>query len=336
MMHFVGPDNHHGYENRLTTEICPAHFSWVPPKTYDELEDEKTVAMGKVLFGVSSVETIADAQPLARSQQMDYDEDVARRASQHMFDWRRYEYWDLYTDEAIDVPLTPQIPLGQLDPHGRSAYFHYSLDKFEVADEIYRRELRGYDAMASYIGCKPGGLRQALEDAGIADDAIIIFTSDYGDMIGERGLWFKKNLFEPAVHVPLIVYRPKRRGLVRISALVSLVEILPALVEIVMGSIDVMFTDHGGSSLLPLFGMRKMLVSDACPMQFYDLSIGAYETNNLADDPARRQVAAAFVNTVHQHWDLGRLRGKVIKSQRKRQFVYRAIQKGKLFLGTLP
>ena len=378
-MHFVGPDQHHGYEDRLTTEIYPADFSWVPPKVYDELEDEEVVAKGKVPFGVSSVQTIADAQPLARSQQMDYDDEVARRAMQHIFDWRRYgdgrplfmtvsftqphdpyvisrEYWDLYTDEEIDEPLTPKIPLEEMDPHSRSLYFHYSLNKFDVTDKIYRRARRGYYGMISYIDRKLGELRQTLADAGMAENTIILFTSGHGDMIGERGLWFKKNVFDPAVRVPLIVHRPMKPGLERISAPVSLVDILPTLVEVATGSTDAIFTEHEGSSLLPLFekddperaimvehidggtkaprvmirrGTRKLVVSEAYPTQFYDLATDPCEMKNLAKDQARKDEIESMMKMIHQQWDLGALRVEVMKSQRIRQFVYRAMQKGK-------
>ncbi|KAH8900628.1 alkaline phosphatase-like protein [Thozetella sp. PMI_491] len=375
----TGPDQHHGYEDRLTTEIYPADFSWVPPKTYDELEDDEIVAKGKVPFGVSSVETIADAQPLARSQQMDYDEEVARRATQHIFDWRRYgdgrplfmtvsftqphdpyvisrEYWDLYTNEEIDEPLTPKIPLDQVDAHSRPLHYHYSVDKFEVTDEIYRRARRGYYGMISYVDRKVGELRQALQDAGIADNTIILFTSDHGDMIGERGLWFKKNLFDPAIRVPLIVYQPHKKGGARISAPVSLVDILPTLVEIATGSTEAIFTDHEGTSLLSLLeadsveravfvehidggtkaprvmvrkGMRKIIVSEAYPTQFYDLSIDPNEIVNLAEDPDRQKEVSEMTEIVYKRWNLGELREKVIKSVRTRQFLYRAMQKGK-------
>jgi choline-sulfatase len=379
-MHFVGPDQHHGYEDRLTTEIYPADFSWVPPKTYDELEDEETVAKGQVPFGVSSVETIADAGPLARSQQIDYDDEVARRATQHIYDWRRYgdgrplfmtvsftqphdpyvitrEYWDLYTDDGIDEPRTRKMALEEMDPHSRSLYFHYSLDKFDVTDEIYRRARRGYYGMISYVDRKLGELRQTLEDAGIADDTVIVFTSDHGDMIGERGLWFKKNLFDPAIRVPLIFCRPGARGLARIAAPVSLIDLLPTLVEIATGSTEAIVTEHEGGSLLSLLerdqpdriamaehidggtkaprvmlrqGKRKIVVSKAYPLQFHDLAIDPSETNNLAGDTTRQDEVAALMARVRETWDLARLREDVMRSQRVRQFVNRAMQKGKM------
>ena len=210
--------------------------------------------------------------------------------------------------------------------------------------------------MISYVDRKLGELRQSLEDAGIADNTIILFTSDHGDMIGERGLWFKKNLFDPAVRVPLIMYQPKQQGLARISAPVSLVDILPTLVEIATGSTDPIFSEYEGSSLLPLRekdepereimvehidggtkaprvmirkGGRKIVVSEAYPTQFYDLSMDPCEMKNLAHDPAYRREVTLLMEKVHQRWDLGRLRDEVIKSQRKRNFIYHAMQKGK-------
>ncbi|CAG9981805.1 unnamed protein product [Clonostachys byssicola] len=380
-MHFVGPDQHHGYEDRLTTEIYPSDFGWVPPQTYDDMDAAGKGGNGKVPFGVSSVETIADAQALARSQQFDYDEEVARRAIQHIFDWRRYstdgrplfmtvsftqphdpyvitkEFWNLYTNEEIDEPLTAKIPLDQMDPHSRQLYFHYSLDKFDVTDEIYRRARRGYYGMISYVDSKLGEIRQALEEAGIAHNTVILFTSDHGDMIGERGLWFKKNVFEPSVRVPLIMYRPQAKSdLSRVSAPVSLVDVLPTLVELATGSTDAIFTECEGRSLMPLLikdeperevmvehldgatpaprvmirqGMLKIVVSEAFPTQLYDLTIDPTETNDLAGDPSRRAEVERLEAVVRQRWDLKRLRRDVINSQRRHQFIYRAMQQGK-------
>ncbi|WFU11775.1 choline-sulfatase (plasmid) [Rhizobium sp. CB3090] len=378
-MHFVGPDQHHGYEDRLTTEIYPADFSWVPPKTYDELKAEELNAKGSVPFGVSSVETIADAGPLARSQQIDYDDEVARRATQHIYDWRRYgdgrpmfmtvsftqphdpyvitrDYWDLYTDEAIDLPRTPKIPLEEMDPHSRSLYFHYSLDKFEVTNEIYRQARRGYYGMISYVDRKLGELRQTLEDAGIADNTVVIFTSDHGDMIGERGLWFKKNLFDPAIRVPLVLYDPRAQGLKRVMAPVSLIDIMPTMVELATGSLEPIITAHEGDSLLPLLsqdeperivfaehldggtsaprvmlrrGAHKLVVSEAYPPQFYDLANDPGETLNLAGEPSWQTAMAALEEQARETWDLARLKQDVMQSQRIRQFVNRAMLKGK-------
>ena len=359
-------------------EIYPADFSWVPPRTYDELEVEETAGKGAVALGVSSVDTVADAGPLARSQQIDYDEEVARRATQHIYDWRRYgdgrplfmtvsftqphdpyvitrDYWNLYTDEEIDPPLTPAIPLDQMDPHSRSLYYHYSLDRFEVTDEVYRRARHGYYGMISYIDAKLGELRKTLEAAGIADDTIIVFTSDHGDMVGERGLWFKKNLFDPAIRVPLIIHRPGRRGLPRVTAPVSLVDLLPTLNELagreagtvgpteglslvpLLGEDDpgrLTFAEHlDGATVAPRVMLRKgrykIVHSEAYPTQLFDLEADPRELDDLAGDPGFADVLADMMDRVLATWDLGALRDSVMASQRARRFIDGASRNGR-------
>ncbi len=379
-MHFVGPDQHHGYEDRLTTEIYPSDFSWVPP-TYDQMADpERPREGGPVANGVSSVETIADAGPVARCLQIDYDDEVARRAVQHIFDRRRYgdgrplfmtvsftqphdpyvtsrEFWDMYSDEEIDEPRVGKIPFDRLDPHSRGLIFHYNLDKFEVTDEIYRKARRGYYAMISYVDRKLGELRKALEDAGIADSTVIIFTSDHGDMVGERGLWFKKNLFDPALTVPLIIYRPDGRGLPEVSAPVSLIDVLPTLVDLATGSLDSIVTEYEGSSLLKLMqldeperitfaehldgatlgprvmlrkGRHKILCSEVYPVQLYDMADDPGETRNLVDDATKAKILEEMQALVKQFWNLPKLRADVVESQRIRQFLLRSLRKGKV------
>ncbi len=86
-MHFVGPDQLHGFEDRLTTEIYPSGFEWTPDKTFDDLIENPDKGDGKPHLGVSSVETVADAGPVARSLQLDYDDEVGHRARQHIWEW---------------------------------------------------------------------------------------------------------------------------------------------------------------------------------------------------------------------------------------------------------
>ncbi|TFE36885.1 choline-sulfatase [Paraburkholderia dipogonis] len=378
-MHFVGPDQHHGFEDRLTTEIYPADFSWTP-LTYDEVDDPEEPTTHVKTQGVSSVETVADASAVARSLQIDYDDEVARRAVQQIYDWRRYgdgrplfmtvsftqphdpyvstpEFWDLYKDEDIDAPRVAKIPLEQMDPHSRGLFFHYGLDKFNVTEDVYRRARHGYYAMISYIDKRVGEIRAALEATGMAKDTILMFTSDHGDMVGERGLWFKKNLFNPALSVPLLYFDPRKQGLNRVKAPVSLVDVLPTLVDIATGSEDAIVTPFEGSSLLPLMcedepervvlaehldggtkaprvmvrkGDYKLVYSKAYPPQLYNLADDPGERLNLAENPDYRAVFEELKRILSKTWDLGHLRDEVVASQRTRQFLLRALQKGKV------
>ena len=380
-MHFVGPDQQHGFEDRLTTEIYPADFSWTPAQTYEDMGDLEIPWAGDTAPpGVSSVETVTDAGPVARSLQMDYDDEVVHRACQHLFDHKRYSdgrplfmtvsftqphdpyvsrqaFWDLYSDKDIEPLRVPAIPVEDMDPHSRGLYYHYSLHKFDVTEDIYRRARHGYYSMISDIDYKLGQLRQTLAECSMSSNTIILFTSDHGDMLGERGLWFKKNLFEPAVRVPLILHWPGRECLNRVSAPVSLVDILPTLVESATGSTEGLVTACDGESLVPLLdkdkpdrialsehidggtkgprvmlrqGSLKMVYSEDYPVQFYKLNSDPRELNNLAGDPAWEGVQKRLQNQIYSTWDLPALKQAVIDNQKIRQMLQRSLAKGKV------
>ena len=377
-MHFVGPDQHHGYEQRLTTEIYPADFSWTPPQTYDTLPDPELSQSDGPAPGVSSVETITDAGPKVRSMQMDYDDEVIHRACQHLFDRSRHEdnrpmfmtvsftqphdpyvsrkeFWDLYRDADIDLPRVPPIPLDEMDEHSRSLYYHYSLNKFKVTESIYRRARHGYYAMISDIDQKIGQLLQTVTECGMEDNTVIIFTSDHGDMIGERGLWFKKNLFDPAIRIPMMLYWPGRNLPPRIAAPVSLLDILPTVAEIaglpgqVMASglegkslfrrIDsiaaeqCVYAEHlDGGTRAPRVMLRrgdlKIVQSLAYPTQLYNLSDDPHELTNLAEHPDWQAITQSLLDQVNALWDLDKLKCDIIDNQRIRQLLMRSLSKG--------
>jgi choline-sulfatase len=376
-MHFVGPDQHHGYEDRLTTEIYPADFSWTPPLTYDDLPDPEASTTDGPAPGVSSVETITEAGPLVRSMQMDYDDEVIHRACQHLYDRSRHgderplfmtvsftqphdpyvsnkRFWDLYHDDDIDPPRVPPIPLADMDPHSRSLHYHYSLDKFTVTDDIYRRARHGYYAMISDIDQKFGQLLAALDDCGMRDNTLVLFTSDHGDMIGERGLWFKKNLFDPALRVPMMLYWPGQSLPSRVANPVSLLDILPTVSEAAGLPADAIATPFEGRSLLdraksrdtgPVYaehldgatiaprvmlrrGDMKIVHSLAYPTQLYNLADDPNELTNLAPLPDWQDTTRAMLDEVNATWDLATLKEEVMSNQRIRQLLMRSLARG--------
>ena len=81
---------------------------------------------------------------------------------------------------------------------------------YQVADQHREHFLGCYGVepaigQVCYIdGLVGGQLLRALEETGLRENTVVVVTSDHGDMIGERGMWFKKTLFEQAVRVPLI------------------------------------------------------------------------------------------------------------------------------------
>jgi len=378
-MHFVGPDQHHGYEDRLTAEIYPADFSWTPPDSYDALTDPEFAEANGPAPGVSTVETITDAGPKVRSMQMDYDDEVIHRACQHLFDRTRHgdsrplfmtvsftqphdpyvssaEFWDLYKDSDIDAPRVPPIPLDQMDAHSRSLYFHYSLDKFAVTDDIYRRARHGYYAMISDIDRKFGQLLKTLDDCNLSSNTMVLFTSDHGDMIGERGLWFKKNLFEPSIRVPMMLRCPGKSMPARVATPVSLLDVLPtftdaagierntlvtaiegqSLFQRIDGNVEQkpVYAEHlDGGTLAPRVMLRegdlKIVHSNAYPTQIFNLADDADELNNLATHPDWQEATRKMIDSVNTVWDLDQLKNEVMANQQIRQLLVSSLGKGR-------
>ncbi len=373
-MHFVGPDQLHGFEERLTTEIYPADMSWTPvpqkPLDSNQASDGHT-------FGVSTVDTIRDAGPVARSMQIDYDEDVVGQAIREFYAYARgdderpftmtvslthphdpyvitKDIWDMYSDEGIDPPRAPFMPVEDRDPHSQSLYYHYGMDKTEVTDGEYRNARRGYYGMITFVDQLFGKLMAALEACGYDENTVIIFTSDHGDMIGERGMWFKKTLFDPAVRVPIIIAHPDHEGR-RVATPASLIDLFPTFLDLAGIDPDDVPTELDGQSLLPglrgedqprpIFvehldggtpaprfairdGDKKLVCSEAYAPQLYNMADDPLELNDLAGtgDPDEERL----LKLAQEKWDFQTLHTAIIRSQTERRLVDEALGVGRV------
>ncbi len=175
----------------------------------------------------------------------------------------------------------------------------------------------------------------------------MIVTADHGDMLGERGLWYKMTFFEGACRVPLIVHAPRRFPAARVPAAVSHVALLPTLVELATGERRADWPDAvDGRSLVPHLrgegghdeafgeylaegaiapivmmrrGSHKYIHSPADPDQLFDLRNDPRELDNLANTPAAAKHVAAFRMERVARWDLDALHQQVLASQRRRR-----------------
>ena len=263
------------------------------------------------------------------------------------------EFWDLYADEDIDAPQIPHIPVEERDAHSQSLYYHYGQDKCELRDQDYRNARRGYYGMISYVDDLFGRLMRALEDSGYAHNTVVLFASDHGDMIGERGMWFKKTLFNPAVQVPLIIAHPGHKP-GRVAEPASLLDIFPTLLDIAGIEGDAIKTPLDGRSLMPALrdealsspvlaehidggtsaprvcvrdGDKKLVISRAYPPQFYDLAADPLEQTNVAGqgDPDETRLTQLAEET----WPLDTLLDDVIASQTARKLIDNALSTGR-------
>ena len=223
-MHFVGPDQLHGFEERLTTDIYPADFGWTP--NWDAPEE-------RIDWWYHNMLSVKQAGVAAATNQLDFDDEVGFRAQRFLADHPRsadrrpffltvsfthphdpyairQRYWDRYEEVEIDPPRVPPIPPERLDAHSRRLVRVSAMEEIEITPDDVRRARRAYYGAISYVDDWVGRLVATLGEFGLADDTVVLFTSDHGDMLGERGLWYKMCFFEWAVRVPLIVSAPRR------------------------------------------------------------------------------------------------------------------------------
>jgi choline-sulfatase len=95
-----------------------------------------------------------------------------------------------------------------------------------------------------------GKLLRVLDNCGLRDDTIVVFTGDHGDMLGERGLWYKMAWFENSARVPMIVHAPNRFQPKRVPQNVSTMDLLPTFADMV-GAQLISELPLDGVSLMP-------------------------------------------------------------------------------------
>ena len=99
-----------------------------------------------------------------------------------------------------------------------------------MTDAQRRQARQAYQASISFLDAQVGRVLDALDRLGLADDTIVVLTSDHGYHMGEHGLYQKMSLFEESARVPLLIVAPgKSRAGGVAAAPVSQVDILPTL-----------------------------------------------------------------------------------------------------------
>ncbi|WP_299867897.1 choline-sulfatase [uncultured Hoeflea sp.] len=373
-MHFVGPDQMHGFEERLTTDIYPADFGWTPDyRKPGERIDWWYHNLGSVTgAGVAEI-----------SNQMEYDDEVAFFATQKLHQlsrtsddpcarpWAltvsfthphdpyvaRKQYWDLYEGCPELEPRVPGIAFADMDPHSQRLYKANDSECFEITETDVRRSRQAYFANISYLDDKIGGILQTLEATRMADNTIVVFCSDHGDMLGERGMWFKMSFFEGSARVPLMISVPGKEAR-KVPAPTSNLDITPTLADLAGVSLDEVAPWTDGESLMevmngaertapvlmeyaaegseaPLVAIRegryKFAHCELDPPQLFDLEADPDELVNLAGDPAYADQVTQFMARVREIWDMQAYDAEVRQSQARRWVVYEALRNGNYY-----
>ncbi|MEF2071869.1 choline-sulfatase [Consotaella aegiceratis] len=368
-MHFVGPDQMHGFEERLTTDIYPADFGWTPDyRKPGERIDWWFHNLGSVTgAGVGEI-----------TNQLEYDDEVAYQATRKVYDlgrrhdprpWMmtvsfthphdpyvaRKKYWDLYEDCEHLMPANPALDYDSQDKHTKRLYDASDWRSFRITEDDIRNSRRAYFANISYIDDKIGEVLEALDATEQTDDTIVVFLSDHGDMLGEHGLWFKMSFLDGSARVPLMIASPDLPP-GRIDTPVSSMDVTPTLADLARIDLSEIrpFTD--GESLVPLahgtprtspvrmeyaaegteapmVALRrdrwKYIHCELDPPQLFDLVGDPHEVASLAADPAYAEIVADFAAMVTEYWDMAAFDSAVRESQARRHVVYNALRQGR-------
>ena len=365
-MHFVGPDQLHGFEERLTTDIYPADFGWTP---------DYTKPGERIDWWYHNMGSVTGAGTAEITNQLEYDDEVAYHAQRKLYDlsrgqderpWcltvsfthphdpyvARRKHWDLYEGCAELDPTVAPIPFEAQDAHSQRLMKASDYSAYDITPEHVRRARQGYFANISYVDEKIGEILDVLERTRAADNTIVLFLSDHGDMLGERGMWFKMSFFEGSARVPLMISAP---GLPagRFDRPVSTLDVVPTLGELAGLDLKSLLPWTDGESLValatgrgsrstvpmeyaaegsyaPLVGLRdgkyKLTLCALDRPMLFDLDADPLELSNLAEthgDVLERMAAMA-----QQRWDLARFDQQVRESQARRWVVYEALRNG--------
>lgn len=146
-------------------------------------------------------------------------------------------FFDLYADTPI--PLPDQYGPGERPSHpGVDAYRHsFNYDDY-FDEETLRVALQAYYGMCSYLDHNVGRVLSALTASGQEKDTLVIYASDHGESLGNRGLWGKSLFYEDSCAVPMMMAGPGVDNGARCNTPVSLVDIYPTIVEATGGILD--------------------------------------------------------------------------------------------------
>lgn len=178
-------------------------------------------------------------------------------------------------------------------------------------NEAHKRRLRAhYAALVKQIDQKVGDILAALEEQGLLNNTVIIFSSDHGDYLGDHGLIGKGTFYEGSIHVPLIVRMPGADGPQTYDGLVELGDVTATMLA--LAGVEV--PDYCDSIPLPGLGLNAPTVRDrvvgmtASGWMLYDgkWKLSKYATGdvhlfNVADDP-QEQMNLAHEQAHHQRY----------------------------------
>lgn len=247
------------------------------------------------------------------------------------------EFYDLYDPAQLPLPRARAPKDGTDHPvlahMARACAYDAPFD-----DDMRRVAVASYYGLCSFVDHMVGRIVKVLEDTGQIDKTVLIFTSDHGECLGDRGLWTKMVMYEEAVSVPLIIAGPGITPGLRHDP-VSLIDLYPTVLE--LAGIDAPATPHARSLLaapdpnrtilseyhdygapVGMFMARhdrwKLVAYPGYASQLFDIVADPSETRDLGQDPAFAQVVADMTARLTAITDPAKTNARALSEQAAR------------------
>lgn len=346
-MHSIGPDQMRGYTRREVGDHSPnwlggqahdlgplerANDPWRESlvasgpgnsayQTYDAAVTDAAVSM---LLEAGDRRRAGDGQPLALTVGW-----ILPHAP-YVCDPDLYTY---YADK-VSPPALPPLDAEHEHPHYR--WWRENRGISDATEPEILRARAAYYGLVETLDNQIGQVLAALEAAGLADNTLVVYLSDHGEHLGERGLWWKSTLYDESAKVPLILKGPGLpRGQV-VDAVVNLTDLTATILEIAGAPAlpqadgrsfaavlknpeaprhDQTFSEYVNDGVPPWAGGReviqrmirlgryKYIYHYGLPGQLFDLTEDPDEVHDLAADPTHVPVAERLRAMVLADWD---------------------------------
>jgi len=221
------------------------------------------------------------------------------------------KYFDMYPADKV---VLPELSADDRARTPDAAYVSLGKPQAGMTDVQRREAIQAYRASTTFMDAQLGVVLSALDRLRLADNTIVVFTSDHGYHLYDHGLWQKMSLFEASARVPLVIAGPGVAKGRRAKGLAELVDLYPTLADMA-GLTPTSKLD--GTSLKPILANPDARVKDAAftqvrngyavrtdrwryiqwedgskGMQLFDMDKDPRETKNLAADPQHAAVVA--------------------------------------------
>ncbi len=231
-------------------------------------------------------------------------------------------YFDLYPLDSINVPKVPDGYLDTLPSPARKSITRRK-SQLNLPNELARKTIQAYYASITFADAQLGRILDALNQQGLADNTIVVFTSDHGYHMGEHGHYQKTTLFNNATNVPLIIAGPGIAKGESAATFAEMIDFYPTLADLT-GLEKPAFL--AGKSLVPALKDPQEIVRTSAFTQYdqgysvrtkdyrftqwgekgsagrelYDQRTDPMEMNNIADAPENAAIVKQLSDLLRQ------------------------------------